>query len=203
MPCELLVEPKEARRSNGSGRQAREEPVRQACVAVVECKEVGCFGLCQHLSPVREVQSGFGRRSRVTGDADFGSFSKTRSTCCAQDALAVVVRPATSATDRAGKPQCVRAGDAINMLSTMDFLRRCGLRAPQPRQPSATLQGRLQPIGCGGGRWRPLSLPRTRSAGGSSQEGGESRARNGTASCRMRERDGQEGLGEIGQGKAS
>ena len=48
MPRELLVQPNETRRSDGSGAKPREEPIRQARIAVVECKEIDCFGLCRH-----------------------------------------------------------------------------------------------------------------------------------------------------------
>ena len=48
VPGELVVQPDEARRGDGRRRQARKEALRQARVAVVEGKEVDCFGLLQH-----------------------------------------------------------------------------------------------------------------------------------------------------------
>src|SRR5260370_1744906 len=41
---------------DGSGLKPREESVRQTGVAVIECKEIDCFGLCPHDSPnAREI----------------------------------------------------------------------------------------------------------------------------------------------------
>ena len=64
MPGELLVHPNETGRGDGSGLKPREESVRQAGVAVVECKEIDCFGLCRHdsssawrLRPARSTTS--------------------------------------------------------------------------------------------------------------------------------------------------
>jgi hypothetical protein len=45
MPGKRLVQSNETGRSHGGGRKPRIELLRQARVAVVEGKEIGCFGL--------------------------------------------------------------------------------------------------------------------------------------------------------------
>jgi hypothetical protein len=48
MPSELFVELHKTRPGDRSGPNPLEESVRQARVAVVECKEIDCFGLCRY-----------------------------------------------------------------------------------------------------------------------------------------------------------
>lgn len=48
LPGKVLITPDEARRGNGSGRQTCEEALRQLRVAVVEGKDVSCFGWGGH-----------------------------------------------------------------------------------------------------------------------------------------------------------
>jgi hypothetical protein len=42
MPGELLVQSNQTRRSDGYGAKSRKESIRQARVAIVECKEIDC-----------------------------------------------------------------------------------------------------------------------------------------------------------------
>jgi hypothetical protein len=48
MPRELLVQPNQTRGSDGYRAKPRKETVRQARIAVVECKEIDCFRICCH-----------------------------------------------------------------------------------------------------------------------------------------------------------
>ena len=67
---ELVVQPNEAGRGDGGGRQARKEPLRQPRVAVVERKDVRCFGWCEHfISGARRPGQARSPRSTIAGDA--------------------------------------------------------------------------------------------------------------------------------------